>query len=83
MNDFDLIKSIVDKGISMMKNDLSEQELSVWIDYARSMLKITHTPKMQAVERGFLQVLVSINTQSLLPYQKLNTYIKFFLETLK
>lgn len=83
MNDFDIIKSIVDRGISMMKNDLSEQEFNIWTDYTRKMLNITNTPAMQTIEIGFLQVLISLSSQYLTPYQKLNACIKYLLETMK
>lgn len=83
MTEFDIIKSIVDRGISMMKNDLSEQELSLWTDYVRQMLRIMSSHSMLSIENGFLQVLISLYSQNLSPYQKLNTCIKYFLEVMK
>lgn len=83
MTSFDVLKAIVDKGINMMKPDLTEQMYQVWTDYARDMLKITDDYQLRNISISFSDLLMSFYNTNMAPYQKLNYCVKFFLEAMK
>jgi len=77
------LKTLVDIGMPLMKNDLSEAQLSVWLDYSREMLRVATNDKASSIYINYLQLILTLGSTKLTPYQKLYYCLQYLLEITK
>jgi len=75
--------TVIDKGMPLMINDLSEEQLSIWLDFSKEMLRVTAKDTASYVYINYLQLILTLMSTKLTPYQKLYHCLQYLLEIMK
>ena len=77
------LRSVIDKGMPLMTDDLTETMLSTWLEFSKEMLKIATKDVNTTIYINYLQVLLTVHSTKLTPYQKLYHCLQYLLEIMK
>ena len=80
---FRALSSIVDEGMPLVIDDLTETLLSTWLEYSKEMLKIATKDANTTIYINYLQLLLTLHSANLTPYQKLYYCLQYLLEIQK
>ena len=83
MNDnykYTILKSVIDRGMQLMQNDVSEDMFQIWLKYSQSILEQIASPSTFYI--NYLQVILSTMDSTILPYQKLSMCLKYLISIL-
>lgn len=74
---YTILKTVIDRGIQLMQNDVSEDMFQVWLKYSQSILEQIVSPSTFYI--NYLQVILSTMNSAILPYQKLSMCLKYLI----
>ena len=77
---YTILKSVIDRGIQLMQNDVSEDMFQIWLKYSQSILEQIASPSTFYI--NYLQVILSTMDSTILPDQKLRMCLKYLISIL-
>jgi len=77
------LRSVIDKGMPLMTDDLTETMLSIWLEFSKEMLKMATKDSNATIYINYLQILLTVHSTNLTPYQKLYHCLQYLLEIMK
>ena len=80
MNDnykYTILKTVIDRGMQLMQNDVSEDMFKIWLKYSQSVIE--QIANGTTFHIGYLQVILSTMASTILPYQKLSMCLKYLI----
>lgn len=75
--------SIVEKGMPLMTNDLTEAMFMTWLEFSKEMLQLATKDTVTSTYINYLQLIITLHSSRLTPYQKLYYCLQYLLEVLK
>jgi preprotein translocase subunit Sec63 len=79
---FKTIKQLIEDGLKLMNNSLTESELNIWIDYSQKILELS-TKNNPTILFNYLKLALEVRSKNIQPYQKLSFCIEYLIEMLK
>ena len=83
MNDnykYTILKSVIDRGMQLMQNDVSEDMFQIWLKYSQSVIE--QIANGTTFHIGYLQVILSTMASTILPHQKFSMCLKYLISIL-
>ena len=77
------LRSVIEKGMPLMTDDLAETTFSIWLEFSKEMLKIATKDSNATIYINYLQILLTVHNTNLTPYQKLYHCLQYLLEIMK
>jgi len=77
------LQTVIDKGMPLMTNDLSDSLFTTWVDFTKEMLRIATKDEATSIYLNYLQLLLTLHSTKLTPYQKLYHCLQYLLEITK
>lgn len=77
------LSSIVEKGMPLMTNDLTETTFMAWLEFSKELLQIATKDTVATTYINYLQLIITLHSSRLTPYQKLYYCLQFLLEVMK
>lgn len=74
---YTILKTVIDRGMQLMQNDVSEDLFQFWLKYSQSVIE--QIANGTTFHIGYLQVILSTMTSTILPYQKLSMCLKYLI----
>lgn len=77
---YTILKTVIDRGMQLMQNDVSEDMFQIWLKYSQSVIE--QIANGTTFHIGYLQVILSTMDSTILPYQKLSMCLKYLISIL-
>lgn len=77
---YTILKTVIDRGMQLMQNDVSEDMFQIWLKYSQSVIE--QIANGTTFHIGYLQVILSTMVSTILPYQKLSMCLKYLISIL-
>ena len=71
------IQNVINQGLNLMQNSLTEQQYQIWLEYSKSMLALAS--KNPNIMMHYMQVILSASNPSLKPYQRISMCLRYLI----